>query len=306
MKGRLAIVGTLLAWPVLAAGPLRVAVLDFEDQTGDRPAELLGGKLDKAALADRGVQLLNKQLVGNGDWAVIDRREFIGQIEAGRGPADDRKPSFLRAAQMVNADAVIRGSLMSFSTSRSSVNQGGYRSDLLDLTVRVSLEALDVRDGTVIAVADGKATERFRQTDQVQTELGDEDVLTLMEEAMAPAVSALGARLAQRQEDLMNRPRVRLTVTSPDGPAMVELDGVLVGSTPLENHEVYAGDHVLVVGRPGYRDVAKRILVEQDMRVEVSLFRNELDADQVQSILESSRLNIYQGLEPALLIQTVE
>ncbi|MCB1070122.1 MAG: PEGA domain-containing protein [Verrucomicrobia bacterium] len=302
------LISLLTAAVVYTAGaaPLRVAVLDFEDRTGDSPDARLGGKIDKEALADRGAYLLGKELLGQGDWTLIDRRDFIAQIEAGRGPYDDKKPSFLRAAQMVNADAVLRGTLMSFSTSRSSVNQGGYKTDLLDLTVRVSVEALDVRDGAILAVVDGKATERFRQTEQMETELGDEDVLALMEKALKPAVSELHATLQQREEALQNRPKVQLTVTSPDGPAMVEIDGVLVGTTPLETMHLYAGDHVLTVGRPGYRDVVKRILIEQDMAIDVPLLKNELDADQIQSVLESSRLNIYQGLEPALLIETIQ
>ncbi len=82
---------------------------------------------------------------------------------------------------------------------------------------------------------------------------------------------------------------------------MVEIDGILIGTTPIENFEIYKGDHVLTIGKPGYRDITKRILFESDARVEVPMLRTELTADELKEVLESMRMHVFLG-EPGLVI----
>ena len=110
-------------------------------------------------------------------------------------------------------------------------------------------------------------------------------MVDLLDEAISQAIPALNKALTARRTEREQRPRIKLTVTSDANPALVEIDGVLVGTTPLEGFELYKGDHVLTVGKPGYRDVTKRILFDKDTRLEVPLFRAELTADElVQSV----------------------
>ena len=78
-----------------------------------------------------------------------------------------------------------------------------------------------------------------------------------------------------------------------------------MGSTPLENLEVYKGDHVLTVGKAGHRDITKRINLEQDTRVTVPLMRVELSAEEMKEVLKNVRFHAFHGVEPALVIETI-
>ena len=290
--------------------PLRVAVLEFEDRTGMRADARLGGTINPAILAEKGLYSLGQELVGTGNFALIDRRDFINQIENARpkdgGQHADARPTFIHAAQNLRADAVLRGQLLSFSSGKQVVNQGGHQSEHTTLSLRIGLQALDAVDGTVIAMAEGSAEKRIRQTENLQTFLGEDQALDMLGEAVrkgsATLQKALNAYVARNRA----RPRVSISVASTADPALVEIDGVLVGTTPLENFQIYQGDHVLTVGKPGYRDVTKRILLEQDTKITVPMLRTELTADEVKDVLDKVRFNAYIGAEPALIIETIE
>ena len=283
----------------------RVAVLDFENQAGPLPSYVPAAALAPAQMAEKGAFLLNKSLAQEPGFRLIDRREFFAQMEKFKQDSE-AEPSFLRAAQQLNADVVLRGHLMSLSSSRSSVHQGGYTAYLDEFSVRVGIEALDTRDGSVLAAADGVAARKFRQTENVQTTLGEDDVLMLMEGAMQETIPAIKEALTRKQDEFKNKPKVKLSITTTADPALVEIDGLLIGSTPLVDFEVYQGDHTITIGKPGYRDLSKRILLEKDSRIEVPMLRTELTADEIKGVLDNSRVNLYQGIEPGFIIQTVE
>jgi hypothetical protein len=303
----------LLVWLLVVgaamAAPLRVAVLEFEDQTGMRSDARLGGLLPKGSLAERGVFLLGKHLVAEPTFSLIDRRDWLAQQERlpmlDRGAATPTRPAFLHVAQALRADAVLRGNLVGFSPGTRTVQQGGYRVEFQTLMVRVALEALDAIDGTVIAVADGAAELQVRQTDNVQTALSEDQVLQLLDEAVGKAAPQLARRLGQWLARQAERPTVRLSVTTTADPALVEVDGLLIGTTPLEDFDLYVGDHVITIGKPGYRDVTKRILFETDTRLEVPMIRTELDAEELKEVLESMRMNVVVG-QPGIVIHRMD
>ena len=307
MIGFVVVAGAMLA----SAAPLRVAVLDFVDQTGQRSDEKLGGQIVPGAMAAKGVFLLGKQLANNPDYVLIDRRDLIEQMEKLKpkdmGEKTPTKPSFIHAAQVLRADAVLRGSILSLSTGKQKVNQGGFATELNTLTVRIGLEALDAKDGAIIAVADGKGERTFRQTENVQTELSEDDVIALAEEALQSALPKVSQSLAARAKEVQSRPTVKFAIKTDADPALIEIDGVLVGNSPLENFEVYKGDHVITIGKPGFQDITKRILFEKDTSVTAPMFKTNLNADQIKEILEKSRLNGYFGnIEPGLIINTID
>ena len=298
----------LLMWMSALAGwaqPVKVAILDFEDRTGMTSDELLGGTIKPGALADKGIDVLGRQLLGAETFVLVDRRDFINQIERMRptdmGQPTPARPSFLHAAQALNADVVLRGSLLSFSPGKQVVRQGGYETEFVTLSLRVSIEALDAVDGTVIAMADGAASGQFRQTAEQFTVLSEDDALGLMDKAVAQAVPILRGKLEQREAAMAARPRVKINVKTSDDPALVEIDGILVGTTPLAGFEVYKGDHVLTVGKPGHRDITKRILLEKDTAIEVPMMRTEMSAEEWKDILEKIRMNVVVG-EPGIVI----
>lgn len=299
---------TALLPAIVWAAPMRVALMDFEDITGGTADARLGGTVSSEALAAKGVSLLGKALLRDGAYTLIDRRDFINQVEklqlTDQGQPTPTQPSFLHAAQALKTDAVLRGSLQSFSTGKEVVDQGGYRTEFATASVRVSLEALDSVDGSVIAIADGVGSKKFRQTAATSTVLGEEDVISLMDDAIGKAVPELTEALNARQARLAARPKVMLSVSTDADPALVEIDGILIGSTPLTDFELYKGDHVLTVGKAGYYDITKRILFEADTSIEVPMFRFELTADEVKGVLEKARLHVFDG-EPGLIINTI-
>ena len=296
---------SMVAAMVVRAQPARVAVVDFDDQTGAKPDAALGGAVGSAALAQKGVFVLGQRLLGREAFTLIDRRDFIAQMEklhpTDAGKPTPTRPSFLQAAQALRADVVLRGAIQGFSVGKESVNQGGHQADFSTLSLRVGVEALDPHDGAVIAMASGTAQTKVRQTQSLQTTLGEEEVLTLMEKAVDAALPQVEAALSKRMEAQKNRPVVKLNIKTSADPALVEIDGILVGTTPIEGLEVYKGDHVLTVGKPGHRDVTKRILFEQDSRIDVPMMRTEMSADEVKEILEKGRLNMILG-DPGITI----
>ncbi len=305
----LGLVGLIGAGAALAEEPMRVAITDFRNDTAMQADSRLGGMVDEDAFAQKAIVLLGKRLVRDPGVVLIDRRDFIRQIEQTRamdeGRPSDARPSFLRAARMVNADLVLRGRLMNLSTGKQIIRQGGYETENATLSVRVALEALDATDGTVVAMADGRAERRVRQTAAVQTLFGESELLDLLDTAVTKAIPDFRDSLHQYVQNQRQRPRSTITVTTTADPALVEIDGVLVGSTPLEDFEVYEGDHVITVGRAGYRDVSKQILIEEDLSIEIPLMRVELTADEMKEILNKVRFNAYIGAEPAVIIDRV-
>ena len=112
--------GVALTGTVWAAEPMRVAVMDFDDQTGQRADAKLGGSVAPAALTAKGAFLVGQKLLGQKEFTLIDRRDFIAQMEqeqpTNQGKKTAARPTFIHAAQALRADAVLRGSLMSLST----------------------------------------------------------------------------------------------------------------------------------------------------------------------------------------------
>jgi len=300
--------GVALTGAALAAEPMRVAVMDFDDQTGQRADALLGGSVAPAAIAAKGAFLVGQRLLAQKNFTLIDRRDFIAQMEQERptnqGKKTAARPTFIHAAQALRADAVLRGSLMSLSTGKETINLGGNRTEFTALTVRVGLEALNPVDGSVIAMTSGSAQMRARQTAAQTVELSEDDVLGVVEKAIDEALPKLETALTQAQQAQLERPRIKLSVKTSADPALVEIDGILIGTTPLVAAEIFKGDHVLTIGKAGYRDTSKRILFEKDTSIEVPMIRTELSAGEIKEIYEKARLNIFQG-EPGMLINTI-
>lgn len=293
--------GMGLALTGVRAAPLRAVVLNFENRAFGVATNPVTGAINTKALADNGLFALAKALAGQTEFVLIDRDDLMKHMEQ---PGDLKKPSFLRAAQALNADAVLRGSLVSCSPSKRILSPGGTKTEFLTLTVRVSVEALDVRDGAILAMGDGEAKRDFRQSETEQTVLGESDLVTLLQEAVEKAVPEVKKALVARLEEERQRPMASLSLKTDVDPAMVEIDGLLIGTTPIKNLKIYKGDHTIMIGKAGYRDENKRLLIDADQALEISLIRTELSADELKSILEKARLNVGIGMPaPVWIIQ---
>jgi hypothetical protein len=291
--------------------PLKVALLDFENEASvSSDASLVGG-VTPQAIAGKGAFSLSGLLANDQGFALIDRRDFISQMKSIQLKDGEKtttlKPSFLRAAQALNADAVLKGCLLSYSPGKEIINQGGIKTEFTTLTLRVTLQALDTRDGTVIASAEGSATQNYRQSDVQKTIVGEDQLLDLLQGAMKKAIPGLNQAMQARFARERSRPTVKLSVKTSADPALVEIDGMLIGTTPLNNFEVYAGDHVLTVGKAGFQDVTKEMLLKADTAIEVPIFRTKLSAEEVKQVLDKARINVVTGtIEPAVIIGTVD
>jgi hypothetical protein len=281
-------------------------LLDFENVLGSGPDATLGGSIEAAALAAKGPYLLAKQLAGNPALSVIDRRDFTTAVQreqtTNAGEPTTARVSALQAAQALRADVVLRGSLLAFSTGKQVVNQGGYNAEFTTTALRVGVEALDAVDGTVLSMVDGSGSHKVRQTAALQTVLGEQEVVDLFEQALAGAVPDLVRQLGSWQARQGERPTVALSVTTPVDPVLVEIDGVMVGTTPLEAYRLYRGDHILRLSKAGHYDVTKRILFETDTSINVPMLKVELSAEELYAIYTNAQLSVYQGIEPALVI----
>ncbi len=302
-----------LASTLMAMEPTRVALLDFDNHASVPADTLLLGDITPQKLADKGVFALSAVLANNPAYVLIDRRDFINQIQALTLSDQDKKislkPSFLHAAQALNADIVLRGNLLSYAPGKEVINQGGFKTEFQTLTLRVAIQALDTSDGAIIAMLEGTANRSFRQTEAHQTVVGEDELVQLLQTALSKAAQGLNEKLQARLEQQNSRAKVKLSITTgPTDPALVEIDGMLIGTTPLTGFQLYAGDHVISIGKAGYQDVSKQIMLKTDTTIEVPLFRSKLSAEEMKEVLDKARVNFVagSGLEPAWIINTID
>lgn len=289
------------------ARPVRVIMLDFTDETGGRADAALIGNLKVTAFTAKGPYFLQQSLLASPEFTLIDRRDFVRQIEAlqprdGSDPIPDTffatrerrtplSPTFFNAARSLNGDALIRGSLLALSTSKQKINQGGYQAEFTTLNLRIVLQALDIVDGGVIALEEGKASRKFRQTSSVQTEIGEDELLDLYQQAIAAAVPGIEKQLKGR---LNNTEGIKIWIATSADPAMIELDGILLGSSPIEGVEVLRGDHTLTVSRPGYETITKKLMLDSSMRITVPMISNQLTAEERKEALSNMNLRLWR------------
>jgi PEGA domain len=289
------------------ARPVRVIMLDFADETGGIADPSLTGKLNVKSFAEKGPYFLQQSLLTSPEFTLIDRRDFIRQIESlqprdGSDPVPGTffatrerptplSPTFFNAARSLQGDALIRGSLLALSTSKEKINQAGYTAEFTTLTLRVMLQALDTVNGGVMAVEEAKASRKFRQTGSVQTEIGEDALLDLYQEAITAAVPGIEKQL---KDKLNHANKVKVWIATSADPAMIELDGILLGSSPIEGVDVLSGDHTLTVTRPGYETITKKLMLENSMKITVPMISNQLSAEERKEALSNMNLRLWK------------
>lgn len=289
------------------ARPVRVIMLDFADETGGAADPSLTGNLNVKIFAEKGPYFLQQSLLSSPEFTLIDRRDFVRQIESlqlrdGSDPVPDTffatqerrtslSPTFFNAARSLQGDALIRGSLLALSTSKEKINQAGYTAEFITLNLRVMLQALDTVNGGVMAVEEGKASRKFRQTASVQTEIGEDVLLDLYQEAIAAAIPGIEKQLKGK---LNAADKIKIWIATSADPAMIELDGILLGSSPVEGVTVLPGDHTLTVTRPGYETITKKLMLENSMKITVPMISNQLSAEERKEALSNMNLRLWK------------
>jgi len=304
MKISALILACMISANLFADNDVRLAVMNFEDLTA-RP-----GLTNPDTLAQKGALLLAEQLLAVNNVNIIDRRDFMEKMSPPSSSQDDPsklRPSYIHAAQLLRADAVVRGSLLSVSTGKRTVNPDSASDsvDFENVTVRVMVQALDTIDGTVLAAHQGKTSTQLRQSKSEKIQLSDEQILTMLEDALKQASSELAKTLPEKIKAKAARERVTISVLSTDDPALVEIDGILVGTTPIQSLQVYKGDHILAISRPNYTPITKRLVLESDVKISIPMFRTDLTAEERKEIYKNADMKIYMmNGKPDILIQS--
>lgn len=314
MKNTLAILLVLFCTVTAKAQPFKVVTLDFTDEVGvsfrDKTTQgnNLSSKINSKLFSEKGIYFLQKALLESPEFVLIDRRDFVRQIErlqprdgsdpTGRFFATKErktplKPTFFSAARTLGGDALLRGSLISLSTSKQKINQGGWKTEFVDLKLRVMIQALSTQDGSVLAMEEGKASRKFRQTQSVQTEIGEDDLLQLYEDAVASTIPNLEKALAKHLRSY-NSNKYKIWVTTTADPAMIELDGILIGSTPSDGIALSQGDHTLSISKPGFQDITKKIMVRGNLKINVPMISNQLNAQERERAFSNLNLRIIE------------
>ncbi len=290
----------------LPAAQLRVALLDTEDLASQK-TDPVTGSLQAETIARKGAPLIGKLILKNGIFNMIDRRDFTTRINHYKRPESTDRPDnsqALQAARALRADAILKSAVLSMSAENHNINQGGYNVEFKNLTIRVMVEVLDSTDGAIIAMADGTASREFRITASDSTTIGEEEILQLFEAAAAKAIPEIEGAILKRMERNAEKSRVTVSIKTLADPAMVEIDGMLVGTTPMEKMEVYAGDHVICISKPGYQEISKRVLIQKDTTLTVPMLRNELTMEELKEISKDMSLNRIAVMQPAWIMET--
>ncbi len=291
---------------LIMAAPLRVAVLDGLDETAGRPDASKYVETPADSFTKKAYYLLAAQLTTDPDMSVIDRRDLLGQVQKSEKDGPAGSASVLRAVQMLNADIMIKPVLLVFSTSKEMIDINKQTAENIKLQMKISIQALSPVDGSIVAMAEGGAINNLRQTDSVKKTIGDAEATQMMEDAMKIAVPELLQKIKANQLAVAQKPVKKLTITTDADPALVEIDGLLVGSTPLNDYEVYEGDHAIAVSRPGYRALSKKINITKNVAIQVPMLKTDLSADDIKELVSKAKVNIYSGIEPALIIKETE
>jgi len=288
----------------LTAAPLRVALLDTEDLTGQKPDPVVGA-LKAETIARKGAPLVGKVMLKSDAFSVIDRRDFTSRVDRFRReePLRQDNATVLQAARALRADAILKSSVLSMSAENRNINQAGYNVEFKRLTMRVMLEVLDTKDGSIIGIADGTASREFRITAADATTLGEDEILQMFESAVSKAMPVIEQSVIRRMERKAERGHVALTLKTLAEPAMVEIDGMLVGTTPIEKMEIYPGDHVITITKPGYQEISKRILITRNTTLTVPMLRNELTMEELKEIAKDMSLNRIAVMQPAWIME---
>lgn len=302
----------ILISAAVQAADIRIAVLDFENLSANGEQQEYRFTVPSGNLEKKCTLILSEKISAAASTAVIDRRDFMDKIAAsdsGKQASSRAEPSFIHAAQMLRADAVLRGSILSLSSGTRKVNPSkeGKPVNFISFSVRVIVQAIDPVDGTVMASAQGKNVTDIRQTEAEQTVLGEEDLLSMLDNAIVDAVNSMLKQLPEKVSAKAARERVSLSVDTTDNPCMVEIDGILVGTTPVREIQVYRGDHLISVTRPNYTTVTKNLMLESSVSITVPMFRTDLTAEERIEILKGPNMKIFMtGGRPDILIQSLE
>ena len=296
----------LLTWSLRAQQPptlssTRKAALIVENRAGDEFKRLASQLEDQLSsrLAGQGLLLISRQVVTDaiakeGDGARLD------------GLLSERSSS-LRLAQSLGAEFILLASLSSVTRDQRTFNDGGLQVTSANHVLRVTYRIAEAGDGGALAGDSLRVSRNLRGTQtggiestEIYNQLVDDAAAGILKAFPAKALQASKAEVAKPATievaisaapvDLTQNPlqlpdlRVAADGSVSKGGAApvevtladvsVEVDGVLVGTTPAALR-LTPGFHRLRLTRPGFRDLEQTINPVAGLRLRPAMQMSE-------------------------------
>ena len=243
----------------------------------------------------------NSKLVTSAESMTALRKVVFNAIDPVSGTATTtedwktiRNSTALNMARTIGAELVLAIGIDSLNTEIRSYSGTGVRTKTKIVTLRGSYRLMDLDQGTALISAPLKAVRTFRESESIQIDVSDicaellekasdvvaKDVLAKTDsiKTQAPAES-MEVKIACLSKDLQGNdltlPDIRVTedgkIISNEKPltieitATVELDGMLVGTTPC-TIKARPGAHKIRIVAPGFADYAGNMSVSAEMK----------------------------------------
>ncbi len=247
----------------------------------------LSGKLDAfadmiaARLADDGFELVRTDDTLSSSVAASDPaiQQLVQVLQAVKSESTaggpDESASALRLAQLMNTDYLVFASILTMGDNRVRNSSYGIEQESVVKVLRMGLRVLDGATGAQLYGDTVVATHQTRQNEFAQMLDGDQ-VNALLDQG--------AAELAQRAETAINRiaqqpvaavQTVQVEITATPGNATVEVDGVVVGSTPGA-FQLQPGVHTVRLTREGYATWERMVNITEGQTLAIPM---ELSAE---------------------------
>lgn len=205
-----------------------------------------------------------------------------------------RNSTSLNLARTIGAELILAVAIDSMSTEIRSYSGTGVKTKTKIITLRGSYRLMDLEQGTALISAPLKTSRTFRESDSIQIDVSD-ICAELLEKAsdlvakdvLAKAISitiqapteSVEIKIACVSKDLQGNdltlPDIRVTEDgkiisvekslSVEITATVELDGMLVGTTPC-SIKTRPGVHKIRLNAPGFTDYTANMNASVDMK----------------------------------------
>jgi hypothetical protein len=279
----------------------RKAALIVENRAGEEFKRLASQLEDQltSRLSGQGLILLSRQVVTDAVAKEGDGARLDGLLS--------ERSSALRLAQALGADFVVLASLSSVTREQRTFNDGGLQISSANHVLRVAYRIAEAGEGGTLAGDSLRVSRNLRGTQTGGIE-STEIYSQLVDDAVGGILKAFPAKVLQvARTDVSKAASIEVTIAAvpvditqnplqvPDlrvgadgsvakagaaslevtlGDVSVEIDGVLVGTTPA-SLRLGPGFHKMRLSRPGFRDLEQTINPVAGLRLRPALQMSE-------------------------------
>lgn len=229
--------------------------------------------------------------------AAESRQELRQGVEAlqtlkSEGTVDgtSKEASALRTAQLMGADFLVFASLVSLGENKMKVTAYGTQQDITKTTLRVALRVLEGEQGTQIYGDTIVVSEKLRENEHLQMEMGD-----MLNELLDRGATELAAEVRDSAERIEaakpGEPALATVTLNASAPgAAVELDGVVIGTAP-GTFQVRPGPHELRVTKEGYATWEKSVTFQDGQTLEIPMEMSAVGLARKGELEEQERID---------------